>query len=67
MREQKRMFRSVENAVNTAYQNCLQKGYDQSLIENLMGLSFDLGKRYKWFEIQEKRQMFHSAESEDKG
>lgn len=58
MKEQIRMFRSYEKALDNLYEWCLEQGYKQEEIERLMQYSFELGKRYKWFEIQEKRIMF---------
>lgn len=58
MKEQIRMFRSYEKALIDHQEKCLNKGYSREDVERLMQLSFELGKRYKWFEIQEKRIMF---------
>ena len=55
MREQKRIFRSLEKALEDLQEKCLEKGYDQEDVERLMFYSFELGKRYKWFEVQAKR------------
>ena len=51
MREQKRIFRSLEKALEDLQERCLEKGYDQEDVERLMFYSFELGKRYKWFEV----------------
>ena len=52
------MFRSFENALEERYQQALENGYNQKLIEQIMQYSFELGKRSEWFEIQKNRIMF---------
>ncbi len=55
MRRQKQWLKTVEHNLSDDYEEALSRGYDSTLIERLMWLSYERGKLMQWFETQRVR------------